>query len=58
MLNSKWFHFSSAALVSIFGVAASLDWSSVISAPAAGKVIAAIGVGKMILSAVTPPATA
>jgi len=54
-MNSKWFHFASASLVALFGLAATLDWSSVLSSGTAGKVVVALGVAKMALSAFTSP---
>lgn len=55
--NSKWFHFASAGAVTLFGVLATMDWSSVMSAPTAGKIVIFLGVAKMAVSAFTSPAS-
>ncbi len=53
MTKSKWFHFASATAVTIFGVLAAADWSSVMTPQTAGLVVVGLGAAKMIVSAVS-----
>jgi hypothetical protein len=54
MLANKWFLFAISAAIGFCGLAAGLDWTSVLSPQAAGFVVAALAGLKMILNAVAP----
>lgn len=54
MIFNKWIRFALSAAVAALGIAAGLDWSSVVSPGAAGKIIGAIGMAKMAMDALAP----
>lgn len=54
MLFNKWIRFAMSASVAVFGMAAGLDWSSIVSAATAGKIIGALGMAKMAMDALSP----
>jgi hypothetical protein len=55
MNNSKnWVHLGSALAVSVMGVLIGFDWSSVVSAPTAGKVVMVLGMAKAAMSVAFP----
>lgn len=49
-MNSKTFHFISAALVTLFGSVAAFDWAGVVSAHTAAEIVLGLGTAKTVIS--------
>ena len=58
-MNSKnWIHLGSALAVSVMGVLIGFDWSSVVSASTAGKIVMFLGMAKAAMSVAFPDKSA
>ena len=49
-MNSKTFHFASAALVAVFGSLAAFHWGDFVSATTAAEIVTGLGVAKAVVS--------
>ena len=56
MLLNKWLRFAMSTAIGMTGLAMTMDWSSVVSAGTAGKIVGVLGMLKMIEAALAPAA--
>jgi hypothetical protein len=54
MLTNKWFQLAMSVVMTLMGVLAAFDWTTVLSAKTAGVVVMVFGFIKMILNSISP----
>ena len=58
MIVNKWIHFAMSMAIVLFSAMAAFDWTTLVDPATAAKIVAAIGLAKLVLNALNPASDA